>query len=195
MDQLTNKNRKNTATLVTPEGRVSFPHVFKPSAFSPEQEPKYSLTLLFPKGTDLTPLRQAAVKAAKEKWGDNIPKNLRNPIRDGDEKDLDSYAGMMFISTISKQKPSVVDRNVQPILEQGEFYAGCWAKVSVRPYAYGGPGTKYRAGVSFGLQNIQKIRDDEPFSGRTTAEDDFEPVEGGSEDAAAYETENTDIFG
>ena len=42
-------------------------------------------------------------------------------------------------------------------------------------------------GVTFGLQNIQFLRDDEPFTGRTSGEDDFDelPDEDGSGGAAA----------
>jgi len=40
-------------------------------------------------------------------------------------------------------------------------------------------------GVSFGLQNLQKMNDGEPFSGKTKAEDDFESIAVADEDGTA----------
>lgn len=169
-------------TVKTSEFRVSFPNVFKPSAF-PGQEPKYGVTMLFPKATDLSALKALAKKAVEEKWPDPTkrPKDLKNPFRDGDAEkpDTDGYAGMIFIRATSKIKPGCVDRNVQPIIGEEEFYAGCYARATVTAYAFDRAGNR---GVAFGLQNIQKLRDGEPFSGRLAPEEEFEALDG---DAAA----------
>lgn len=165
----------------TPEFRVSFPNVFKPFAFE-GQDAKYSVVMLFPKSADLGELQALAKKAVEEKWPDATKRaavlanpKFKNPFRDGDTEkpDTDGYAGMLFVTATSKQKPGVVDRNVQPIMSEDEFYAGCYAKASVTAYAYDKAGN---VGVAFGLQNIMKIRDGEPFSGRRKPEDDFEPL-------------------
>jgi hypothetical protein len=74
----------------------------------------------------------------------------------------------------TKQKPGVVDEKVQPIVEEGEIYGGCYVRASLSVYAYDQSGNK---GVSFGLRNIQKVGDGEAFGGRTRAEDDFTPVD------------------
>ena len=77
-------------------------------------------------------------------------------------------------------------------MEQGEFYPGCWARVSTNAYAYEQKGNK---GVAFGLINIQKLRDDDPLAGSAVkAESDFEPVAGSSEDPDAYSGDD-DVFG
>ena len=54
-----------------------------------------------------------------------------------------------------------VGRDALPIMDKSEVYPGCIVRVSLRPYAYGGRGTGYGAGVSFGLENIQKMQDGE----------------------------------
>lgn len=165
----------------TPEFRVSFPNVFKPFAFE-GQDAKYSIVMLFPKSTDLKELQALAKKAIEDKWTDPVKREqvlknpkFKNPFRDGDTErpDTDGYAGMIFITATSKQKPGVVDRNVQPIISEDEFYAGCYAKASVTAYAYDKAGN---VGVAFGLQNVMKVRDGESFSGRRRPEDDFEPL-------------------
>jgi len=180
--------------VMTPEFRVSFPSVFEARAFSEGQTKKFELTALFPAGTNLDAMKALAKQAAVDKWGDKIPAGLRSPFRDGSEKpDLDGYEGTVFVKMTSLQKPGVVDQNVQPIIEPSEFYGGCYARASITAYAYDQMGNK---GVSFGLQNVQKLRDGDAFSGRGKPEDDFEPVatdvtDGGTEAVAT----DIDIFG
>lgn len=180
---------------LTPEFRVSFPHVFEKHSGFKEQEPKYSIVMLFPKNYDLKELKRAAFNAAIEKWGpkEKWPKNLRMPFRDGDEKqDLQGYEGCYFISASSKQKPQVVgnkkiDGQFPHITKEDDtFYAGCYARATLIAFAYDKLGNK---GVSFSLQNVQKLKDGEPFSGRKNADDEFDEVEDaeGSDSAENYE--------
>lgn len=186
--------------VITPEFRVSFPSVFTPSSFE-GQEPKYRITMLFEKGTDLNALKQLAAETVAEKWPnkDTRPKNIRNPFRDGDvdKPDMDGYAGTIFLNASSKMKPGVVDSFVQPIIEEGEFYAGCYARATVTCYAYSFAGNN---GVAFGLQNIQKTRDGDSFTGRSSAESDFTPVNDGMNgpdigEADVSADDTADMFG
>ena len=48
--------------VTTPEFRVSFPVVFKPKKNDLSGEDEYSIVALFPKGADLTALKNAAAK-------------------------------------------------------------------------------------------------------------------------------------
>jgi len=169
--------------ILTPEFRVSFPKMFKPEAGMNGEGPAYySLVMLFPKDTDLTALKTAAQNAIKEKWGDKKPANLRSPFRDGDEKELDGYAGQIYITCKSKDKPGLVNAAVEKITDEADFFAGCYARATLTCYAYDQNGNR---GVSFGLQNVQKLRDGEPFGSKRKAEDDFEAVAGASKSAAA----------
>lgn len=171
-------------TLKTSEFRVSFPNVFTPSAF-PGQTPKYGITMLFPKTADLKALKALAKQAVEKKWPDPVKRakimanpNFKNPFRDGDleKPDTAGYEGMIFIRATSKIKPGVVDRNVQPIVGEEEFYAGCYARATVTAYGFDTAGN---TGVAFGLQNVQKLRDGEHFSGRLAPEAEFEALDGG----------------
>lgn len=162
-----------TEKVLTPEFRVSFPAVFTPRSAMDNAEPKYSVVMLFPKSADLSKLKAIAKAAIVEKWGDKIPKDLRSPFRDGDDKELDGYAGHIFITASSKMKPGLVNGNREAIINVDEFYAGCYARATVNAFAYDRNGNR---GVAFGLQNIQKLREGEPFSGKTKPEDDFDAV-------------------
>lgn len=169
--------------VITPFFRVAFPHVFKPYSFNPEQEAKFSVVMLFDPEDQMSEDDQkkframkAMVKAvAKAKWPSGIPSGIRNPFRKGEEKpSLEGYAGKIFAPATTKMKPGLVDRNNQPIIDPAEFYGGCYARASVNAFAYDRMGNR---GVSFGLQNIQKVRDGDPFSGRKKAEDTFSAID------------------
>jgi hypothetical protein len=184
-------------TVTTPYFRVSWPNVFKPKKNTLNNKDEYSLTALFPKGADLSQIQAAMKSVCAEKWGNDPtkwPKNLRNPLKDQatltlKEKGTDQplidkktgkpilqagcEEGAMFINLKSEQRPGLVDSQVQPILDQADFYPGCWARASLSVFAYDQAGNK---GVSFGLMNIQKVKEDEPLAGRTKPEQDFAPI-------------------
>ena len=63
---------------------------------------------------------------------------------------------------------------MKPILDRGEVYSGCYARVSLNFFAFNSNGSK---GVACGLGNIQKVRDGEPLGGKSKAEDDFSTIE------------------
>lgn len=179
------KNGIENKKCITPEFRVSFPSVFEPKAFE-GQEAKYSITMLFGENIDLgkaasgstNSMKRIAHAAAVEKWGpdkEKWPRKLRMPFRDGDEKqDLEGYAGHIYVTASSKAQPGLIDQSKRPILNERDFYPGCYARAELIAFAYDKAGNR---GVSFSLQNIQKLRDGDSFSGRKNAEDVFEAVE------------------
>lgn len=166
--------------VMTPQFRVSFPNVFRPGRPMQEgAEPKYGVAMLFPKGADLSKLKAAAQAACVEMWGADQakwPKNLRSPFRDQGEKapEWAGYEpGAIFVTATSKTRPGLVDAQVQDIIEEKDFYPGCYARATVNAFCYDKAGNR---GVSFGLNNVQKLADGEPLGGRTRATDDFEAV-------------------
>lgn len=163
--------------VTTPEFRASFPALFKAESFNGGKE-KFSVVMVFPKSTDLKALKDAARAAVDAKWPTGRPANLRTPFRDGSEKgDLEGFGpDTVFVTATTTRKPGLVDRQLQPIIEPERFYAGCYARATVSAFAYDQAGNK---GVSFGLHNVQFLRDGEPLAGGTKAEDDFEAVDGG----------------
>lgn len=162
--------------LMTPKFRVSFPNVFRPAAVTEGQEPKYSITALFEPGQDLSALKAAATQVTREEWGESPPANLRSPFKDqGEKAKYEGYEpGAICITATSKRRPGVVDVNVVPIIDESDFYPGCYAQMTVVAYTYERKGI--RPGVGFAIQNIQKLADGEPLGGGSRPEDDFEPV-------------------
>lgn len=164
--------------LMTPYFRVSFANVFKPRVAFEGQEAKYSVQMLFPKEADLTEMKKAVGKVIRDTWGGDKtkwPKNLRLPFKSGDEKKLDGYQGMTIVDARSKTKPGIIAADgKREIIDESEFYSGCWARATVTVSAYNLDVSK---GVNVYLQNLQKWKDDKAFSGRTNPKDDFGAIE------------------
>lgn len=175
--------------VFTHKFRVSFPSVFEPKSFE-GAPPKYSVVMLFPKKTDLSKrpegaksgvsMKEAVFNCLTEQFGEKSkwPKDLRLPFRDGDQKETEGYAGHIYVTATSKKKPGVINGRLEHITSEEEFYAGCYARATLLAFYYDRAGNK---GVSFSLQNIQKLEDGENLGGRKRAEDEFEATEDASE--------------
>lgn len=184
--------------IITPEFRAAFAYVFEPQdAFNEGQQPSYTLVMLFPKDKpeSIKPLQDLMKKVVFEKFPDpnKRPKGLDNPIKDGDDKaEWDGFPGHWYVRAKSKYQPGVVDAKTKPIINPADFYSGCYARAEVNAYYYDQKGNK---GVSFGLSNVQKLRDGEPFGNRRKPEDVFSPVVSEGDDAL-YENDSAsdDMF-
>lgn len=187
--QKSNEGKKDSIKLTTPVFRASFANVFKPRVPFEGQEAVYSIEPLFSKkgfhgkgatdadkkSGDMKWLKEAIKQVADAKWGaGKWPKNFKSPIKDGDEKELDGYPGNWFLTVKSKNKPGVVDRQLNEIIDPADFYSGCWARATVTVKWYSTAGNN---GVAVYLQNIQKFDDGEAFSGKKNAKDDFDSLD------------------
>lgn len=164
--------------VITPKARAVYAFVFRPRPSQKEGgEPKYSVTLLFSKTTDISSLRKAALAAAKNKWGDRATKmKLDSPFHDGNKERQDDdgnvdpvFKNMTYITVRSTEKPGVVGPDLEE-LDSSDFYSGCYCKASVYAFAYDNSGKR---GVSFLLNNIQKVGDGKKLSNRLSAEEEF----------------------
>lgn len=169
-----------TTKVVTGLVRLSYVQIFSKRSFTEGTDAKYSLCVLVPKKDTKTLKKiQAAMKSAAEegistKFNGKKPSNLHMPLRDGDEERADEapeYKGMYFFNCKSDRKPGIVDKDCNEILDPDEVYSGCWGRVSVNFYPYSVNGNK---GVAVGLNNVQKLKDDQRLGGAAaSAEDDF----------------------
>lgn len=170
---------ENSTKVVTGKVRFCYVNVFEPTALNDGDTPKYNICILIPKSDTKTleAIRnavEAAKTAGKSKIADKngkIPSTIKLPLRDGDEERSDdpAYEGMMFINANSTRKPTVVDKDLNPIMSQEEFYSGCYGRASINFYAF----NVQSKGIAAGLQNLQKLEDGEMLAGGSTAEEDF----------------------
>ncbi len=172
--------------------RLSFPHLFKARAANENAEAKYSAVLLInPKENQdaLKEIKKAIITVAEEEWGEDWQdKNLKLPVRDGNEKkQYDGYPGMKFITAKSNQRPVCLRQDKSAVVEDDNlFYPGCRVNASVHAFSWSHPtGGK---GVSFSLRGVQFVRDDENLGGgRVDVDTEFEDI---SEDALDFEPDS-----
>lgn len=178
--------------IITPVFRASFVHVFAPVVNEQSGKEEYSLKMIFDKDADLSEMKAIIKEAIKEKWGNNPPKSLKLPLKDGNAGDLDKYPEdkdkIISRAKATIARPGIVDSHVQPIMDPNEVYSGCYMRATITAYSY----EKGSKGVSFGLQNLMKVKDGEPLTNRTTAEDDFKSFAGAESTTGA---DNSDILG
>jgi len=168
--------------LMTPYFRVSYPYVFEPR-INDKGTKEWTMQMIFDVerlSKDKTQaelfkgLRQAVKDCVIEKFGEKVwkEKTFKSPFKDGaDRDDKDVYPeGSIFIeSKTTNRAPKIIDKDKVEILDDEEFYPGCYAHatVSVYSWTYG----KSRKGVSFGLSAIQKVRNGDRLGGGSSGAD------------------------
>ena len=198
--------------VLTPVFRASFANVFEARKAPGADKAKYSLTALYTDDPEVLPgcatveqMKKLAVEVALEKFG-NTDKTkaaikagkIRMPFLTPDEgKYPDEFVLEMRYNCDERFPPQVVDRikgadgKPIPLTDKDEFYSGCWAIASVRAFAYDTAGNK---GVTFALNNVMKIRDDERLDNRSSAAQDFADFAKAAPDATQDEDDLADAL-
>ena len=172
---------EKSTKVVTGKVRFSYVNVFVPTAMDEGAPLKYSVSILIPKKDKKTLQKiNEAIEAVIESKGAVFTKNgkrlssLQLPLRDGDEDENKAddpvYNGHFFVNAKSKNKPGVVDEDLNPIMDANEFYSGCYGRASISFYAYDKNGNK---GVACSLNNLQKLEDGEPLGNVSNPASDF----------------------
>lgn len=183
--------KKERIKLLTPPGRLCFVSVFQKAdpMEGSNSAPKYEATLLldkeFLKKNPTEMKRYQAIKAAVDtacrgmfkKSIEEAAKSIRNfhnPLRDGSEKEhLNGFAGMIFFKASSKRRPGIVMPDGKtPITDPEAIYPGCYARLSIGPYAF----DNKSKGVGLGLNNVMFVKDGERLDGGSNPEEDFGEV-------------------
>ena len=164
------------ATIKIPNGRISFPSLFKKAEFN-GVEGKYEATILFPK-TD-TKTYDAIMKAIEECKKANKLKVGADKlfIKDGDDVEYEGYEGHWAVKGSNNKRPTVINRDKTPLVEADEVvYAGCFVNAILEPW---GQNNNYGKRVNANLLGVQFVKDGEPFGdgGSTASVDDFEELE------------------
>lgn len=166
--------------VITGKVRASYVNVFRKKVNQQSGKEEYSMMLLIPKSDKKTveKIKSAVDEAAEGKWGKKLPTKLKSPLRDGDDEfpGEDAYAGNYFMNVKSStNKPQIVDKDLQEIIDERDFQSGDYCRVSINAYAYDVSGNR---GVAFGLNNIQVMAKGEPLGGSSSrASDDFDALD------------------
>lgn len=190
---MTDKKAAREGVVTLKKVRLSFPHLFEPTASIENGPKKYRAAFLIDPSTEegkanLKVLNAAIDKAAVGVWktkekADKIRAKLdsdRSGLRDGEDatnKEGDVYAGyedMKFITASNGKKPKVLrrDKSVIDSSEAAEIYGGCYVNAVVSVWAtnqekHGGNG------IFFTLEIVQYHSKGEPFGAAELDEDDY----------------------
>lgn len=178
------------AAVLSPIGRVAYPNMAKARQRKPTDKPRWSITLVYPAGTDLNELKLIAQAAALKKFPGGIPADLRSPFRPGAHKrreDGSLPAGFkeddIFVEFWRYEehgRAPCVDNVRKPdgefaALLPSDIYAGMTGRVLAKASGYSVDGNK---GVSMHVEAFQKAHDGEPIGAAPvnphTAFDDIE---------------------
>lgn len=162
--------------IVTPPCRLAFPSLFVATPVMNDQNNlAYQAVALIPEDVSLKPFIKCIRAAMKEKFNKEV--KIKNPVQSCDDKSYDGYEdGWHFINVKNQYKPGVVDQHSRDIADEDreKIYPGCWVRFHLKAYGWEYASKK---GVSFSLQGVQFVRDDDRFDGRANAKDVFDPIE------------------
>ena len=160
-----------TTQVTTGRARFSYCNVAQARRNEMNGKDEFStLVLIATAATEtIAALKTAAKLALTAKFGDKIPKTVRNPMRNGDtETKADGsplgpeYAGCWYFSTKSSKKPGIIDANGRDLISSDAVVSGDFGRVAVNAYAYDTPGNK---GVAFGLNHVLLLEKGTPLGG------------------------------
>lgn len=170
--------------------RLSFPSIYKAKSFEQGQEPRFQATfLLDPSKPDhkaqIDNLKAQIKALAMEAYGGKVPPEVKFCIGDGNGKSYDGYANMVYLASSNKTRPTIVNRNREPVAEGDAQapYAGCYVNASITLWAQN---NKFGKRINANLRAIQFVNDGEAFGvAPVDAEEEFEVLEGGAAAAGA----------
>lgn len=181
----------STTKVISPLAILSYPHLALPQPSTDGKAPKYSATLIFTPDTLSDPkekalfdaMQRAAIAAIEAKWPGKSELHLKSEsFKKGFRRDAESKnypKDSIFVNVRSAQQPGIVfshaglDGKPEKMPAEkikDEMYPGVIVRASLAAFAYDNNGNK---GVSFGLNNLQKIRNGERMDGRVAAENEF----------------------
>ena len=165
--------------------RLSFQRLFVPKSFKEGQPARFEASFLLDPSDKahaalIKEIKTRAKEVIKEQWGEK-PKSLKVCFGSGDEKDYDGYEGQFYITSNNRTRPTVVDRNLQPLVEaDGKPYSGCYVNGTITLWAQD---NQFGKRINANLRAVQFVRDGEAFGVQPVeAEEEFDAREDDGED-------------
>lgn len=190
--------------ILTPEFRLSFCNLFLPKA-DMNGVVRFQMEMLFPKAAgasqfkDMKDLYDEALANAKFSGAGPAPRSFKDAIIDGNSKKQDGRHGMWMVKANASAEingrpnaPRVLLASRMPATQK-DVYEGCWCRAIISAYTYEArKDGKANApiisrGAAYNMLTVQKVRDDKPFAGFVTEDEQDEllkasPLDGADED-------------
>ena len=183
---------KEASRIVVKDARFAYVHLLEPRAAAEGAEAKYSVTLIIPKTDEagIAAIKAAMKAAVSKKFGDKPPKGLRNPLRDGDEKDGESgeymkgdeFRGNWYLSASSKKPVRALAGKARMPATDEHLQSGNYGAAELNFYGYDAAGNR---GVAAGLNGVWITRKGEPLGSGATDWGVIEAEDFGSPAASA----------
>lgn len=165
--------------------RLSFAHLFTPTAFAEGQQAKFQASFLLDPSnkahaSKIKEIEQKIEALAKEKFRGKIPNSLKKCLKEGNDtgetSPYEGYEDMMYISANSNKRPVIIDRNRAPLQEEdGVVYSGCYVNAIIDLWVQN---NQYGKRVNAEVKAVQFYRDGEAFTGRgVDVENEFEDLD------------------
>ena len=170
--------------ITIPNAIISYPNLFTAKQVNNQGAPKYSAAFIIrADNPKLKELVAAASDLTAKAYPDGVPHNFKTlPLckgevyQDGKHKNDPIYQGAYVLNTskdAAQGKPSVVDGNMQPVLDPGKVYPGLVVNVAVSVYTY----KNVSKGVTTGLEAVQIVRDGERLDNKPSVNELFKPID------------------
>lgn len=159
--------------FATTEGVANYAWLNKPDTGSDFSDGKYKVTVVWNKDdAGVAKLKEVVAEAAKREFGDKLPANFNNPIKDGDTTDKEQYQGKFYATFKSTKRPGQVDAKNFELPEDVIIMSGDVIRVAGAAKAYTGA----QKGVALYLNMVKLINKNN--TGGATATDVFGDDEG-----------------
>jgi len=157
-----------------PNVRLSFPSLYNRASFDGNQG-KFEATFLINKDTQASLIAELrkAIDAELAKANIKVPE-AKWALKDGDDVEYDGYAGHISLKASSNKRPTIIDRDKTPLMEDDANapYAGCYVNAIVDFWVQN---NNYGKRVNCNLYGVQFVKDGESFgSGPVDVTDDFD---------------------
>ena len=171
--------------FATTAGTAHFAWLNKPDTGSEYSDGKYKVTVAFQKDDGIIKSLKATIKdAAQREFGDKLPANFHNPLKDGDASGKEQYVGMVYMTMKSTRQPTLVDAKNFELPSNILIMSGDTIRVAGAAKAYNGA----QKGVSLYLDMVKLIaKNNAGSAGPATAtsvfgdDDGFTAAESGTE--------------
>jgi hypothetical protein len=162
--------------------RLSFPHLWTPKSFRPDQPPRFEAAFLLDPADKAHKAVIKKIKATAEEllvdhFGEGkVPKATEFCYGKGDKKDYDGYAGMWFITSNNRTRPAVVARDMSPLVEEdGKPYAGCYVNATITLWVQD---NEFGKRINANLRAVQFAKDGDAFGVEpVSVDDEFDVLE------------------
>jgi len=167
-------------SIVTPEARMSYPHLLKPDTRFGEESAKFKVNLVIPKNAEndkwVEEFKTQIIELVNSQW-EKRPSNLHIPQLDGDkmaEKQPEYEGNWVIKAKCNPDHPPHVflKSDKAKKVEARDICQGDWCRAEIEPRVY----TKMGNGIYILLHKVLLVRKGEPFAGQ-----------GGSGDPAAFD--------